>query len=88
MRGVVVGFAFNDYCHKCQKVSEHGVEVNEKSLFGVCTACETKREIAQPRQVYYSKTDLWVTRFKIGNLQNVVTGKLLDAIKGMDAGSN
>jgi hypothetical protein len=32
-------------------------------------------------QVYYPKTELWVTRFKIGNLASVVTGKLLDAVK-------
>jgi len=32
-------------------------------------------------QVYYPKTDLWVTRFKIGNLPSVVTGKLLDVAK-------
>ena len=32
-------------------------------------------------QVYYPKTELWVTRFKVGNLPSVVAGKLLDAAK-------
>jgi hypothetical protein len=31
--------------------------------------------------VYYPKTDLWVTRFKIGSIQNVVSGRLLKALK-------
>jgi hypothetical protein len=32
-------------------------------------------------QVYYPLQKLWVTRFKIGNLPSVVTGKLIDAAK-------
>jgi hypothetical protein len=32
-------------------------------------------------QVYYPKTDLRVTRFKVGNLSSVAAGKLLDAAK-------
>ncbi|HUK27637.1 MAG TPA: hypothetical protein VLV31_04370 [Candidatus Acidoferrales bacterium] len=33
------------------------------------------------KQTYYPASELWVTRFKIGNLPSVVTGKLLDAAK-------
>ena len=37
--------------------------------------------MADVNQVYYPKTELWVTRFKIGNLPSVVAGKLIDAAK-------
>ena len=75
------GFAFNDFCQHCQKVMEHGIEFENKALSGVCKRCGEKRPITGANQVYYPKTDLWVTRFKIGNIQNVVAGKLLDAVK-------
>jgi hypothetical protein len=83
MGTVVSGFAFNDFCQRCQKIMEHRIEVQGKELSGICSSCGDKRAVRQPSQVYYPKTDLWVTRFKIGNLQSLVAGKLLDAIKNM-----
>jgi len=41
--------------------------------------------MVNPTQVHYPKTDLWVTRFKIGNLPSVVAGKLLDASKSSNS---
>jgi hypothetical protein len=75
------GFAFNDFCQHCQRVMEHKIELQDQALFGVCSICGEKRKITGANEVYYPKTELWVTRFKIGNIQNVVTGKLLDTIK-------
>lgn len=81
MDTMVEGFAFNDFCQRCQKVMEHKIELESKELFGVCVSCGEKRRLMDPNQVYYPKTDLWVTRFKIGNLQSVVAGKLLDSVR-------
>jgi len=75
------GFVFNDFCQHCQKVMEHRIEFEDKTLYGVCESCGEKRPMTGANQVYYTRTDLWVTRFKIGNIQNVVEGKLLDAVK-------
>jgi len=82
MGRVIDGFSFNDFCLKCQKVTEHRVEVDGKEFLGVCHTCGRSRPMLNLNQTYYPKTDLWVTRFKIGNLPSVVTGKLLDASKG------
>ena len=81
MGRVIDGFSFGDFCLKCQKVNEHRVEVEEKEFFGICSSCGLSRPMVALSQVYYPKTELWVTRFKIGNLPSVVTGKLLDAAK-------
>jgi len=81
MAKAMEGFAFNDYCQKCQKVTQHTIHAESRELYGVCSSCSTKRHIMEPQQVYYPKTDLWVTRFKIGNLPGVVAGKLLDAAR-------
>jgi len=78
---VVEGFGFNDFCLRCQKITEQRVMHEEGDFFGVCSLCEEKRPMLDLNQVYYPKTGLWVTRFKIGNLPSVVTGKLLEAIK-------
>jgi len=75
------GFSFSDFCLRCQKVTEHRVEVDGKEFSGVCPTCGQSRPMLNLNQTYYPKTDLWVTRFKIGNLSSVVTGKLLDASK-------
>jgi hypothetical protein len=83
MGTVIEGFAFNDFCERCQKVMEHRITGEGKEFQGSCTGCGEKRPLTQVNQVYYPKTDLWVTRFKVGNLSNVVTGKLLDAPKQM-----
>ena len=75
------GFTFNDYCLRCQKVMEHRIELEEKELYGICLSCGERRPLTEVKQVYYPKTDLWVTRFKVGNLPSVVAGKLLDAMR-------
>jgi hypothetical protein len=77
----VEGFAFNDFCPKCQKIVEHRIGKEGKELFGICSSCEQTRLMTDLNQVYYPKSKLWVTRFKIGNLPSVVTGKLEDAAK-------
>jgi DNA-directed RNA polymerase subunit RPC12/RpoP len=81
MGTTVEGFSFSEFCLKCQKIMEHRVEVERKDFFGVCSSCGQRRLMTGVNQVYYPKTELWVTRFKIGNLASVVTGKLLDAAK-------
>lgn len=81
MGRLVEGFAFNDYCLRCQKITEHRIEFEGKEFFGFCSSCGDKRPLTEVNQVYYRKTDLWVTRFKVGNLPSVVAGKLLDAVR-------
>ncbi len=75
------GFEFNDFCVHCQKVMQHKIVSESRALRGVCVSCGGTRPLMEPNQIYYSSTDLWVTRFKIGNLQNVTTGRLLEAVK-------
>lgn len=81
MKSVVEGFAFNDFCVQCQEVTENKIAPEGKEFFGICSSCGQERLMTDLNQVYYPKTDLWVTRFKIGNLPSVVTGKLIDAAK-------
>jgi hypothetical protein len=83
MGRIAEGFSFNDFCLKCQKVTENRVEVEDKEFFGICSSCGRSRMMVEMRQVYYPKTELWVTKFKIGNLPSVVAGKLLDAAKNI-----
>ena len=79
MESVVEGFAFNDFCAQCHKVMEHKIVLDGKEFWGTCSSCGQKRRMMDPNQVHYPKNDLWVTRFKIGNLPSLVTGKLIDA---------
>lgn len=81
MGTMIEGFAFSDFCERCQKVMEHKITLEGKEFNGTCTSCGEKRPLTAINQVFYPKTDLWVTRFKIGNLPSVVSGKLLDAAK-------
>lgn len=81
MGTVVEGFAFNDFCLHCQKVTANKIAVEHKDLFGICSSCGEKRALTEVSQVNYPKTSLWVTRFKIRNLASVVEGKLLDAVQ-------
>ena len=76
---VISGFIFNDYCQQCQKVTEHRIGLND-SIIGACVGCNANRSLTALKQVFYSKVDLWITRFKVSNLDNVVAGKLLDTI--------
>jgi hypothetical protein len=84
MDGQIDNYTFHDFCLRCQKVMEHKIEFHDKTLLGVCEACGEKRQLTDANQVHYPKADLWVTRFKIGNIQNVVTGRLLDAVKRLE----
>jgi len=81
MGSAIEGFVFSDFCQQCQKVMEHRIALEGKEFEGACTSCGERRLLTEVDQVYYPKTDLWVTRFKIGNLPSVVTGRLLDASK-------
>jgi len=81
MESMIEGFVFNDFCSQCQRVMENKIVLDGNQFLGICGSCGTKRPMTDPNQVYYSKTDLWVTRFKIGNLPNVVTGKLIDTAR-------
>lgn len=81
MENMLDGFVFNDFCLQCQKIIEHKVALEANEFFAVCSKCDHKRRMIDLNQVYYPKTDLWVTRFKVGNLPSVVAGKLLDAVK-------
>jgi len=85
MARLLEGFSFSDFCLKCQKVSEHRIEMVGKEFFGVCSSCGERRIMLNPTQVHYPETELWVTKFKIGNLPSVVTGKLLDAAKNFES---
>jgi hypothetical protein len=79
---VIDGFSFNDFCLTCQMVMEHKVTLEGKDFFGICGSCESKRLMADLNEVYYPKTELWVTRFKIGNMPGVVTGRLTKTSRG------
>jgi hypothetical protein len=79
--GTAEGFVFDDFCLQCQKIMEHKIILEHREFFGICSSCGRKRLMTDLNQVYYPKTDLWVTRFKIANLPSVVTGKLLDIAK-------
>ena len=81
MESEVEGFAFNDFCAQCQKVMRHKIVLDGAEFLGICGSCGRRRPMMDPNQVYYPKNDLWVTRFKIGNLPSVVTGKLIDSAK-------
>jgi hypothetical protein len=75
------GFVFNDYCFQCLRTTEHKILLEGKELLGACSSCGEKRALTEVKHVHYQKTDLWVTRFKIGNLPSVVAGKLLDTVR-------
>ena len=75
------GFVFNDYCFQCQRTVEHRILLEGDGLFGACSSCREKHPLTEVKQVHYQNTDLWVTRFKIGNLPSVVAGKLLDTVR-------
>jgi hypothetical protein len=81
MESVVEGFVFNDFCVQCHKVVEHKVSLQGKEFLGACSSCGQKRLMTDLNQTYYPQNDLWVTRFKIGNIPSVVAGKVVDAAK-------
>lgn len=75
------GFTFYDFCQLCQKITKHRIAADNSSVLGVCEACQFQRPITELAEVFYQETDLWVTRFKISNMSNVVAGNLLVAIR-------
>jgi len=81
MGRIIEGFSFSDFCLKCEKVLAHSIEADGNEFYGVCSSCSRRRKMSGVHQVFYPKTELWVTRFKIGNLPSVVAGKLLEATK-------
>lgn len=78
---IINGFTFNDFCQPCGKVTEHKIATSDSNVLGICSSCKLQRPLTELKQVSYPKTDLWVTRFRIGNLDSVVTGKLVDSIE-------
>jgi hypothetical protein len=81
LESVVEGFAFNDYCIQCDKIAEHRISLQGKEFLGVCSSCGQKRLMTNISETYYPQSDLWVTRFRIGNVPGVVAGKVSDAAK-------
>jgi hypothetical protein len=77
---IIGGFTFNDFCQRCQNVTGHGIAASDSTVVGICSGCELRRLLTELRQIFYPKTTLWVTRFKVNNLDNVVAGRLLDSI--------
>jgi len=76
----VSGFTFYDYCQSCQKVTKHRIEAEKLIVLGVCELCNLKQQLTELKEVFYERTNLQVTRFKMGNRNNVVTGNLLHAL--------
>jgi hypothetical protein len=77
---IINGFTFYDFCQPCQKITKHRIAADNSSVLGVCESCQLQRPLTELVEVFYKETDLWVTRFKISNMSNVVAGKLLVAI--------
>lgn len=50
-------------------------------VVGVCESCDHSQQLSELVEVFYDKTDLWVTRFKMSNMNNVVVGRLLHALR-------
>jgi len=55
--------------------------VDNSSVLGVCESCEHQQPLAALNEVFYHNSGLWVTRFKINDMNSVVTGKLAHAIR-------
>ena len=78
---VIEGFAFYEFCQFCQKVAKHRIGTDNSAVLGLCESCEHRLPLSELKEVFYHNTDLWVTRFKISNMNNVVTGRLLHALR-------
>jgi hypothetical protein len=77
---VIDGFAFYEFCQFCDKIAKHRIEADGSMVLGVCESCNHSLPLSELSEVFYDKTDLWVTRFKMDNMNNVVTGRLLHAL--------
>ena len=78
---IINGFAFYDFCQSCNRITKYRIEADNSSVLGVCESCENQQPLTELNEVFYHKTDLWVTRFKISNMNNVVAGKLTHAFR-------
>ena len=78
---VINGFMFFDFCQSCKMVTKFRIEADNSSVLGICEACEDHQPLTELNEIFYKKSDLWVTRFKMGNMNNVVTGKLIHALR-------
>jgi len=78
---IINGFAFHDFCQSCKRITKYRIEADNSSLLGVCELCEHQQVLTELNEAFYRKTNLWVTTFKIGNMNNVVTGKLMHALR-------
>jgi hypothetical protein len=78
---VIDGFAFYDLCQFCQKIVKYNIEADKSMVLGVCESCQQPQPLSELKEIFYIETDLWVTRFKISNMSNVVTGRLLHALR-------
>ena len=78
---IVDGFTFYEYCRFCQKIVKYRIESDQSTVLGVCQSCEHPEPLCELKETFYAKTDLWVTRFKMTNMNSVVTGRLLHALR-------
>ena len=78
---IINGFAFYEFCQSCKIITKYRIESDDSSVLGVCGSCEQQQALADLNEIFYEKSNLWVTRFKIGNMNNVVTGKLIYALR-------
>ena len=78
---IIDGFAFYEFCQSCQKIAKHRIETDSSIGLGVCESCDHSQQLFELNEVFYDKTDLWVTRFKMNNMNNVVVGRLLHALR-------
>jgi len=78
---IIDGFMFYDFCQTCKKVTKYRIEADRSSVLGVCESCEQHQPLTELNEIFYQESDLWVTRFKMGNMNNVVTGKLIHALR-------
>ncbi len=78
---IIDGFTFYEFCQFCQKIAKHRIETDSSMVLGVCESCDHSQQLSELDEVFYDKTDLWVTRFKMSNMNNVVAGRLLHALR-------
>ena len=78
---IIDGFTFYEFCQFCQKIAKHRIETDSSMVLGVCESCAHSQQLSELNEVFYDKTDLWVTRFKMSNMNNVVVGRLLHALR-------
>jgi len=78
---IIDGFAFYEFCQFCQKIKKHKIETDNSIALGFCESCERRLPLSELNEIFYPKTDLWVTRFKMNNMNNVTAGRLSHALR-------